>query len=311
MTEWYLDQPTRNTPPSKELDPNDPAPTFEQLTTQLETISAKSLDDLRSLREVALALNGLLWSINDTRMVQRTREEHETAATYSTAAFETVAQRRSPLTATLLRCAALGIHWPEWTRGTSGWQPPRDLALFVVKYAAHANIQDCQLLQRVLRAANLYEDALTLGIAANNNTPLPMLEEIPLRQAYPSMFVAANPNADLELAKISIEVVVGGNMIDPFLFRCSPDNGPHEDNAFEYLVREVQIARSCTFWEALLTLDPIVTNEFFDCLVAPEPDDWQALWDLQQCAQKNPKIAELARNSAWPPFRTAVEKVLG
>lgn len=311
MTEWYLDQPTSDTPPSKELDPNDPAPTCEQLTTQLETISAKSLDDFHSLRDIALALKALVEEINYPRRATRTREQYEHIATYTTAAFEAVAQHQTPLTATLLRSAALGIHWPDWVYGTSGWQPPRDLALAVVKYAAHANIQDCQLLQQVLRAADLYEKALTLGIAANNNTPLAVLEQIPLGQQYPCIFAAANPNADLKLATLSIEAVAGGELLDPFLYKSNPDNGAFEDEAFEYLAKEVQETRSCTFWEALLTLDQLVTTDLKETGISAESDDWVMFRDLKQCARRTPRIANLARNSAWTPFRTAVEQAQG
>jgi hypothetical protein len=215
------------------------------------------------------------------------------------------------LQAALLRCAALEFSWPEWNRGTSGWGPPRELALATTRFTANAAPEGNRLLQRVLKAADIRSETLNLGIAANPLTPLDLLEELPLGQNYPTIVAAANPNANRELATLAIRAVSGGGLIDPFLARYNPDIGSVDDDAFEYVMQEVQVARSCIFWECLLQADSPGVQELFFYDSSSDPEEWEGLLDdLTQCAARNPSIAVLARQSSWEPFSVAVDETL-
>ena len=151
------------------------------------------------------------------------------------------------------------------------------------------------------------QETLNLGIAANPLTPLDLLEELSLGQNYPTIVAAANPNANHELATLAIGAVSGMGSIDPFLTRSNPDTGWVDDDAFEYVMQEVQVSRSCIFWECLLHPDSPGVQELFDYDSPSDPEEWEGLLDdLTQCAERNRNIASLAYRSSWEPFRAAV-----
>ena len=277
------------------------------LGEQVRDAMTDSGEDFQSLRNFAVRLKEITFNHNHSALRPSADDERAAFATNAVLVFEAIAETAPDLQATVLRCAALEFSWPEWTRGTSGWGPPRELSLATTRFTANTAPESNRLLQRVLKAADIRQETLNLGIAANPLTPLDLLEELPLGQNYPTIVAAANPNANHELATLAIGAVSGVGFIDAFLARSNPDTGWVDDLAFEYVMQEVQISRSCIFWECLLHPDSPGVQELFDYDSPSDPEEWEGLLDdLTQCAERNRNIASLAYRSSWEPFRAAV-----
>jgi len=102
-------------------------------------------------------------------------DEEAALTTNAVLVLEVIAETAPDLQATVLRCAALGFSWPEWTSGTSGWRLPRELSLATTRFTSDPAPENNRLLQRVLKGADMRQETLNLGIAANPLKPLDLL----------------------------------------------------------------------------------------------------------------------------------------